>query len=143
LSDRFQQLAQPKAAQGFRGLTNLLIDFNDRVERQDMTAVGEVFKDLIDHMGYLDWVSTNDDHKQKDRRRRNLKDLVGWLARLGREELSKEAFLARLSLVAGPDDDRHEGKDVVRLMTLHAVVKRACCRTAEAWTMARSKKSGA
>lgn len=120
LSDRFQQLAQPKAAQGFRGLTNLLIDFNDRVERQGITAVGEVFKDLLDHMGYLDWVSANDDHKQKDRRRRNLKDLVGWLARLGREELSKEALLARLSLVAGPDDDRHEGKDMVRLMTLHA-----------------------
>jgi superfamily I DNA/RNA helicase len=101
-------------------LTNLLIDFNDRVERQGITAVGEVFKDLLDHMGYLDWVSANDDHKQKDRRRRNLKDLVGWLARLGREELSKEALLARLSLVAGPDDDRHDGKDVVRLMTLHA-----------------------
>ena len=120
LSDQFQQQAQPKAAQGFRRLTNLLVDFNDRVERQGLGAIGEVFKDLMDHMDYLDWVGANDEHKQKDRRRRNLKDLVGWLARLGREELSAEALLARLSLVAGPDDDRHEGKDVVRLMTLHA-----------------------
>jgi len=120
LKDDFQQLAQPKAAQSFRGLTNLLIEFNDRVEREGLTAIAEIFNDLLDHMGYLDWVAANDDHKQKDRRRRNLKDLVNWLARLSREELTKDALLARLSLVAGPDDDRHEGKDVVRLMTLHA-----------------------
>ena len=74
----------------------------------------------MDHMAYLDWVSANDEIKQKDRRRRNLKDLIGWLDRLGKDELSAEALLARLSLLARPDDDRHDGKDLVRLMTLHA-----------------------
>ncbi len=120
LSDAFQQSAPPKAAQAFRGLTNLLIDFNDQIERNGLPAIGSIFKEMMDHMAYLDWVSANDEIKQKDRRRRNLKDLIGWLDRLGKEELSAEALLARLSLVAGPDDDRHDGKDLVRLMTLHA-----------------------
>jgi len=120
LCDGFQQNINPKAAQSFRALTNMLIDFNDQVTRNGLVSVGSVFKEMMEHIGYLDWVSANDEIKQKDRRRRNLKDLFGWLERLGKEDLSAEAFLARLSLVAGPDDDRHDGKDLVRLMTLHA-----------------------
>lgn len=120
LNDGFQQSVNPKAAMAFRSLTNMLIDFNDQLERNGITALGSIFNEMMEHMGYLDWVSASDEIKQKDRRRKNLKDLVGWLQRLGQEELSAEALLARLSLVAGPDDDRHDGVDQVRLMTLHA-----------------------
>lgn len=98
----------------------MLIDFNDQLERSGIIALGSIFNEMMEHMDYLDWVSANDEIKQKDRRRKNLKDLVGWVQRLSQEELSVDALLARLALVAGPDDDRHEGVDQVRLMTLHA-----------------------
>ena len=120
MHDQFHQEIQPKAAQAFRGFTNLLVDFNDQIERHGLQSLGSVFAELIEHIDYLDWVASNDDPKQKDRRRKNLKDLCGWLTRLGQEDLSPDALLARLALVAGPDDDRHDGVDQVRLMTLHA-----------------------
>ena len=119
-NDAFQSGANPQAARAFRGFGNLLIDFNDQIERHGLSTLGSIFSELIDHMNYLDWVSASDDPKQKDRRRKNLHDLSGWLTRLGREGLSAEALLARLALVAGPDDDRSDGLDQVRLMTLHA-----------------------
>jgi len=120
LSEAFQATINPQAARAFRGFGNLLIDFNDQIERHGLESLGSIFTELMEHIDYLEWVSANDELKQKDRRRKNLKDLAGWLTRLGREGLSSDALLAQLALVAGPDDDRHDDLDQVRLMTLHA-----------------------
>jgi len=73
------------------------------------------------HIGYLEWLAGQDDEPKKaDRRRRNLDDLIGWIGRLSKDVDSAEELLARVALVAGPDDDRGDGADLVRLMTLHA-----------------------
>ncbi|HSH26714.1 MAG TPA: UvrD-helicase domain-containing protein [Wenzhouxiangella sp.] len=114
----FQAELPGPAQRGFRSFTNMLIDFNDRAERGD---IGEVYAEMLDHIGYLEWlIETDDDPKKADRRRRSLKDLTGWVERLSAEVQSGEELIARVSLVAGPDDDRNDGADMVRLMTLHA-----------------------
>ncbi|TVS13493.1 MAG: ATP-dependent DNA helicase Rep [Wenzhouxiangella sp.] len=117
----FQAELGGTAARAFRAFTNLLIEFNDRIERGDMNDIGPAFAELMDHIHYLEWLAgQDDDPKKADRRRRNLADLSGWITRLGEAVDSPEELLARVSLVAGPDDDRNEGADLVRLMTLHA-----------------------
>jgi ATP-dependent DNA helicase Rep len=114
----FQAELPQQAARGLRGFTNLLIDFNHRLEQ---ASVGDVFADLMEHMNYIEWLAERDkDAKRTERRARNLGDLSGWIKRLGEEVDSSAELVARVSLAAGPDDDRHDGADSVRLMTLHA-----------------------
>jgi ATP-dependent DNA helicase Rep len=114
----FQAELPTPTARGFRAFTNMLIDFNDRAERGD---IAQAFSDMIDHIGYLEWlIETDDDPRKADRRRRSIKDLTGWVERIGADVQSGEELIARVSLAAGPDDDRHDGADRVRLMTLHA-----------------------
>lgn len=114
----FQAELPLPAQRGFRSFTNLLIDFGDRAERG---SVGEAFADMLEHIGYIEWlIDMDDEPKRAERRRRSMNDLTGWVERLSNEVDSSEALIARVSLAAGPDDDRHEGADLVRLMTLHA-----------------------
>lgn len=121
LDPMFQAELNEAAARAFRGFANLLIEFNDRVERGGVGEIGLAFDELMEHIGYLEWLAGQDDEPKKaDRRRRNLGDLAGWIKRLGQDVDSAEELLARVSLVAGPDDDRGDGADLVRLMTLHA-----------------------
>ena len=117
----FQAELGEAAARSFRGFTNLLIEVNDRIERDGVAEVGAAFAELMAHVGYLEWLTGQDDEPRKaDRRRRNLDDLSGWIQRLSQDVDSAQELVARVSLVAGPDDDRNEGADLVRLMTLHA-----------------------
>ena len=117
----FQHELGEAAARAFRGFTNLLIEFSDRVERGGVGDIGPAFRELMAHIDYLEWLAgQDDDPKKADRRRRNLDDLSGWISRLGQSVDSAEELVARVALVAGPDDDRNDGADLVRLMTLHA-----------------------
>ena len=114
----FQAELPLPAARGLRAFTNLLIDFNDRLERD---GPGAVFAELVEHIHYIDWLAEQDnDAKRSERRARNLGDLTGWIKRLGEEVDSAAELIARVSLAAGPDDDRHDNAECVRLMTLHA-----------------------
>jgi ATP-dependent DNA helicase Rep len=118
LDEVFQSELPLPAARGLRSFTNLLIEFNDRMNRD---GIGETYAELIDHLGYLPWLAEQDDDpKKSDRRARNLADLSGWIKRLSEDVKSTDELIARVSLAAGPDDDRHDGADLVRLMTLHA-----------------------
>ncbi|HLR87137.1 MAG TPA: UvrD-helicase domain-containing protein [Wenzhouxiangella sp.] len=114
----FQQELPMPAQRGLRSFTNLLIDFHDRGERNGIAAT---FPELLEHISYLEWiVAADDDIKKARRRERSIEDLTGWVERLSASATSPEELVARVSLVAGPDDDRGEGQDAVRLMTLHA-----------------------
>ena len=118
LDEIFQnELTQP-AARALRGFTNLLIDFNHRLEDH---GIGPTYRELLEHIGYIDWLTDQDDDPKKgERRKRNLEDLCGWVERLEQDTDSRDELIARVALAAGPDDDRNEGADMVRLMTLHA-----------------------
>ncbi len=118
VDDLFQNELPLPAARGLRGFTNMLIDFNHRLNDQPL---GEVFTELLDHIGYIDWLGEQDDEPRRtERRARNLKDLGGWIGRLADDCKTTEELITRVALAAGPDDDRFDGADMVRLMTLHA-----------------------
>ncbi len=118
IDEIFQSELPLPAARGLRSLTNMLIEFNDRLERD---GIAEAYSEMLEHVGYIDWLTEQDDEpKKSERRRRNLNDLTGWIGRLAAEVDSTEELIARVSLAAGPDDDRNDGADLVRLMTLHA-----------------------
>ncbi|MDT8439823.1 MAG: UvrD-helicase domain-containing protein [Wenzhouxiangellaceae bacterium] len=117
----FQRELPDAAARGLRAFTNLLIDFSDRLARAGSAETGNLFDELLDHIGYRDWLDEQADKPEQARRRRkSLDDLVGWVQRLARDTVSGDELIARVTLAAGPDDDRNEQADEVRLMTLHA-----------------------
>ncbi len=117
MDERFQRELPTASARGLRGFSNLLIDFSDRAGRDGMASA---FGELLDHLGYLAWLGEQDDDRARtERRGRNLAELKRWLERLEADTQSAEELIARVTLAAGPDDDRDE-IDQVRLMTLHA-----------------------
>jgi ATP-dependent DNA helicase Rep len=118
---QFQRELPERAGRGLRAFTNLLIDFNDRLERGDDQDAGALFRELLDHIDYGEWLDEQADKpEQARRRRRSLEDLVRWVERLAADADSPAELVARVTLAAGPDDDRDDNPDEVRLMTLHA-----------------------
>jgi len=118
---QFQRELPEAAARGLRAFTNLLIDFNDRLTRGEGASAGVLFDELIDHVNYAEWLDEQADKpEQARRRRRSLADLVGWVKRLCEDTNSGDELMARIMLAAGPDDERGESADEVRMMTLHA-----------------------
>ncbi|MFU8877789.1 MAG: ATP-dependent helicase, partial [Wenzhouxiangellaceae bacterium] len=118
---QFQRELPEAAARGLRGFTNMLIEFNDRAERAEPDQLGALYRELIEHVEYPEWLDDQADKPEQARRRRkSLDDLIGWIERLSRSCSNSDEMLARIMLAAGPDDDRNDDANEVRLMTLHA-----------------------
>jgi len=118
---QFQRELPERAARGLRGFTNLLIDFNDRLERGEHSDTGMQYRELLEHVDYGEWLDEQADKPEQARRRRkSLDDLVRWVERLSADTDSGDELVTRVSLAAGPDDERDGRADEVRLMTLHA-----------------------
>lgn len=109
------------AGRGLRAFSNGLIEFSTQLQDGHIKDIGGVLAAWLAHMDYLDWLAANSDDPLKLKRRlRSLSELTDWVGRLAAQVDSGDELLARLALASGPDDDRHEGEDSVRLMTLHA-----------------------
>ncbi|MBS3742775.1 MAG: UvrD-helicase domain-containing protein [Wenzhouxiangellaceae bacterium] len=118
---QFQRELPERAARGLRGFSNMLIDFNHRLERGEQTDTGTHYRELLEHIEYGEWLDEQSDKPEQARRRRkSLDDLVRWVERLSADTGSGDELIARVSLAAGPDDERDSDADEVRLMTLHA-----------------------
>ncbi|MDT8408264.1 MAG: UvrD-helicase domain-containing protein [Wenzhouxiangellaceae bacterium] len=118
---QFQRELPERAARGLRGFTNLLIDFSDRIQRGEKEQIGTIYRDLIKHIEYGEWLDEQAEKPEQARRRRkSIEDLSGWIERLAISTDSPEELVARISLASSPDDDRNSDADEVRLMTLHA-----------------------
>ncbi|MEX2497780.1 MAG: UvrD-helicase domain-containing protein [Wenzhouxiangellaceae bacterium] len=118
---QFQRELPERAARGLRAFTNMLIEFNDRLTRGEQKDTGVMFRELLEHIEYGEWLDEQADKPEQARRRRkSLDDLVRWVERLSVDTSSGEELIARVSLAAGPDDERDNNADEVRLMTLHA-----------------------
>ncbi len=118
---QFQRELPERAARGLRGFTNMLIEFNHRLERGAQTDTGAHYRELLEHIDYGEWLDEQADKPEQARRRRkSLDDLVRWVERLSADTGSGDELIARVSLAAGPDDERDSDADEVRLMTLHA-----------------------
>jgi ATP-dependent DNA helicase Rep len=79
---------------------------------------------LLDQVGYYDWVRANsEDEQQADRRIGNINDLIGWLDKRGGEDQEKTladrvADLVLQGILDRSDEDAEA--DQVSLMTIHA-----------------------
>jgi len=117
----FQRELPERAARGLRAFTNLLIDFNDRLTRGESGDTGALYRELLGQIDAGEWLDEQADKPEQARRRRkSLDDLVRWVERLAADTDSPDELVARVTLAAGPDDDRDDRADEVRLMTLHA-----------------------
>jgi len=121
-TDQALQDQLPAAAgRGLRAFSTGLIEFSSRLEQAGIEQIGGVLTEWLDHIEYPAWLAANtDDPIKLKRRQRSLSELADWVSRLAAQVSSGDELLARLALASGPDDDRHEGEDSVRLMTLHA-----------------------
>ncbi|HKL52107.1 MAG TPA: UvrD-helicase domain-containing protein [Wenzhouxiangellaceae bacterium] len=118
---QFQRELPERAARGLRGFSNMLIEFNDRAQREDPHQAGALYREMLNHIDYGEWLDEQADKPEQARRRRkSLDDLVGWVERLAKNTASPDELIARIALAAGPDDERDADADEVRLMTLHA-----------------------
>ncbi|MEM1080754.1 MAG: UvrD-helicase domain-containing protein [Pseudomonadota bacterium] len=117
----FQRDLPERAARGLRSFCNLLIDWSDRAARAACVDLGDVYRALLDHIDFADWLEQQSDTPEQLRRReRSVQDLVRWIGRLAKDVDSGEELLARLALASSPEDDQDGAADEVRLMTLHA-----------------------
>jgi len=112
-----------KALQRLQKFTGWLTDTADRMQRGDMFAVLE---QVIDHIGYDQWLRENSKSKESaERKMRNVAELIEWLKRMadndggGQKPLSE--IVAKVMLMDILERNQEEEvSDQVSLMTLHA-----------------------
>ncbi|HRP86484.1 MAG TPA: 3'-5' exonuclease [Gammaproteobacteria bacterium] len=99
-----------------------MIELGD--EAEDGARVDELARELIEELGYRDWLFENArDPRQAETANENLAELLDWLGRASRsgDEPTLADALRRLSLMDMLDrQSEDETDDRVRLMTLHA-----------------------
>ena len=108
----------PKSAQSLARFCDRLIATGDRGERADPI---EAVRDLVDAIGYEDWLREQTDKPELLRRRlENVNELLDWLQRLHDDDPGQGLadLMGRLSLLTSLDTDK-EPEEQVRLMTLH------------------------
>ncbi|RDH81716.1 MAG: DNA helicase Rep [endosymbiont of Galathealinum brachiosum] len=110
-----------RAVTKLQNFTNWINLLSDNAERGDPI---EVVKDMIKDIGYQDWLEElSSDIKIAEKRMENVYELVEWLARLHKDDSSKNlgALVAHMSLMDILERNKEEAKDdMVSLMTLHA-----------------------
>ena len=106
----------PRPAAALAQFENLLSDWRRRATH---SAPDELLGDILDRIGYADYLDTLDKTvEQRQRRHRNIDALKNILAGFARQRRSGLAELTQLvSLLSDSNDDDRDG---VRLMTLHA-----------------------
>ena len=106
----------PRPAAALAQFENLLSDWRRRATH---SAADELLGDILDRIGYAEYLDTLDKTvDQRQRRHRNIDALKNILAGFARQRRSGLAELTQLvSLLSDSNDDDRDG---VRLMTLHA-----------------------
>lgn len=99
-----------------------VVDFADRAKRGNPV---ELFKELVNDIGYLQWLETSTrDPDEAARRIQNVDDLFSWLEQMTKQigdDVGLSELVNRLSLMDILDRDKDEaGGNCVHLMTLHA-----------------------
>ena len=108
-----------KSAASLARFCDLVVEVGDRGERADPL---EAVNDLIERIGYEQWLrDTADNPVQAERRIGNCREFVDWLKRLANDAPGDglTELLGRASLLTNLDSD-HDPGDQVRLMTIHA-----------------------
>ncbi len=110
-----------RAVMKLQNFTNWINLLSDNAERGDPI---EVVKEMIRDIDYQNWLEEqSSDVKIAEKRMENVFELVEWLARLHKDDNSKNlgALVAHMSLMDILERNKEEAKDdMVSLMTLHA-----------------------
>ena len=118
------ELATEMSARAYKNLMEFCHWLNllgDSIERGDSLSV---VQQLIDDIGYQDWLEgQSSDPQDFERRWENVQELLEWMKRLARDnpEHGLSDWLARMTLSDLLDrDEDEENRNAVFLMTLHA-----------------------
>ncbi|MFP5505329.1 MAG: DNA helicase Rep [Gammaproteobacteria bacterium] len=117
-----EQHLSGRALERVREFGRWVVDFADRAKRGNPVAL---FKELLNDIGYLQWLEASTrDPDAAARRIQNVDDLMSWLEQMA-EQIGGDAGIVelvnRMSLMDILDRDKDEaGGDCVHLMTLHA-----------------------
>jgi ATP-dependent DNA helicase Rep len=103
------------------GLESFCALINGLRHRATREPAGRLLKELLNAIGYADWLTSTLDRKDAQARTQSVDDFVGWLARKGEAE-GKNLFeltqmVALITMLEGREE---EAADEVRLSTLHA-----------------------
>ena len=104
-----------------------LVELGEDAERG---APEQAFKQLLEEIGYQDWLYDNADEAQADRKWENIEELLGWIETMADElpESSTQAEKGKLTRVVSQiilrdildRQAQDKEQDQVQLMTLHA-----------------------
>jgi ATP-dependent DNA helicase Rep len=89
--------------------------------RAEREPAGRLLDELLQAIGYADWLTSTLDRREAQSRTQSVGDFVAWLARKGEADsknlLELTQMVALITMLEGRDDER---PDAVRLSTLHA-----------------------
>jgi len=116
-----EDLALPeRPLQALRGFADWL---NRTAEACAKTALVPVLRDVLEEIGYRQYLENEGDEREARRKWENLEELLGWMQRLQEQEDGPEnlaEILNRLSVIHILErDDEEEDADLLRLSTLH------------------------
>ncbi len=125
--NELRDVLKPKPHNTLVHFCQRLVELSEDAERGDPV---EVFKQLLDELGYQDWLFDNNDEPAAERKWDNIEELLGWMESIGDDlpEQGDEAASGRLSQIVSQiilrdilDRQASEKEqDQVSLMTLHA-----------------------
>jgi ATP-dependent DNA helicase Rep len=106
---------QRSALEAFGALIN---GIRHRAERE---PAGRLLDELLQAIGYHDWLTSTLDRREAQVRSQSVDDFVGWLARKGEADGRNLLELTQMvALITMLEDREQERPDAVRLSTLHA-----------------------
>jgi ATP-dependent DNA helicase Rep len=117
-SPEFRAVAQARAREELEKFCGLINDLRQRAPRE---PAGVLLRDLVQRIGYDDWLLSTLDKREAESRSKSVGDFVGWLSRKGEEDRRNLVELTQtIALITMLEGREGEEPDAVRLSTLHA-----------------------
>jgi ATP-dependent DNA helicase Rep len=117
-SHEFHSAAQAKAREELAKFCALVNDLKFRAPRE---PAGRLLGELVQRIGYDDWLLSTFDKRDAESRMRTVADFVDWLSRKGEADRKTLVELTQMiSLITMLEGREGEEADAVRLSTLHA-----------------------
>ena len=114
----FHSTAQPKAREELAKFCALVNDLEYRAPRE---PAGRLADELVQKIGYDDWLVSTFDKRDAEARSKTIADFIDWLSRKGEADrrtlIELTQTIALVTMLEGRDG---EEVDAVRLSTLHA-----------------------
>jgi ATP-dependent DNA helicase Rep len=115
--DVFPSQVTPRAHEAVSDFCALINDFRFRAERE---PAGELLNELLQKIGYNDYLLASLEKRDAEKRINNVRDFVGWLSKKAENDGKNLLDLTQMLMLISILNSEDENPDVVRLSTLHA-----------------------